>query len=707
MSGMRAFRAIVRKELAEAAKPGAIAFAVVAAGLIYSLSDRERTLAEMGVYRADMFPTTLFTMTSVAAALVIGAAQMYRERRGDMWAFLTHRPVSRAALFWGKVVAGVAVYVVAAGLPLAVSFAWRSMPGHSPAPFVPAMMLPAVADLCCALVYYFAALLIAMRTARWYATWIFPALTAFVCSMLETSAATFGGSLERIAPLLLVMIVASCSVFVAGGAYDAQSRLGRVALGLCVTPALVVAAGIPAAALSVALEVHAPPPPATSALNYTETAAAGDGQLVRATWATQPGSDGRKLVDVRAIDGARLPALEDSVRRLGRVDVGVIATAQIPLNLDGHYSETARRGYRGTEDIFVPLLRNPLFGRTSWFYMRRLGLVDVYHAGQTGSRHVGWIGPDGFVAGDAPPAHRFAGSLRPYVLDDNEQPLIVLPREVYRFDPDNRTIAKVFDAPPGEEIVGAATSGDSTATVTYGPRARFDAIATTKRVYIQSRDGTSRMSVPRDSVAAKYGTVIVERGMLDGGRHTTLSYSRTYGALTPAEYDSSATQLIAYDDRGDVLMRAAERLAGSDVRAPMQWAHIGVVSLFQPVALSKFLSVSFDDDVTGRAPSQQRAATMVGIVASAFGSIVAVLIVLFVGRRYAFDWRRIALWTVIAVAIGLMGAFLMLALLDFPARVACPSCRAPRVVTRDQCEHCGAAFDPPPADGTEILEPAA
>ena len=46
------------------------------------------------------------------------------------------------------------------------------------------------------------------------------------------------------------------------------------------------------------------------------------------------------------------------------------------------------------------------------------------------------------------------------------------------------------------------------------------------------------------------------------------------------------------------------------------------------------------------------------------------------------------LWAVIITGVDVL---LLLALQDWPARVACPGCGKPRLVTRDTCEHCGAA----------------
>jgi hypothetical protein len=48
----------------------------------------------------------------------------------------------------------------------------------------------------------------------------------------------------------------------------------------------------------------------------------------------------------------------------------------------------------------------------------------------------------------------------------------------------------------------------------------------------------------------------------------------------------------------------------------------------------------------------------------------------------------------------------MVALQEWPARVTCPACRKPRVVTRDACENCGAPHAMPAPDGTEIFEAA-
>jgi hypothetical protein len=83
------------------------------------------------------------------------------------------------------------------------------------------------------------------------------------------------------------------------------------------------------------------------------------------------------------------------------------------------------------------------------------------------------------------------------------------------------------------------------------------------------------------------------------------------------------------------------------------------------------------------------------------------LVCFLLARRHAFSRARCICWAVCGFLFGPVGVLLMLALQEWPARVICPKCRKPRVVTLDNCEHCGAPHAPPTPDGTEIFEPFA
>jgi hypothetical protein len=85
-------------------------------------------------------------------------------------------------------------------------------------------------------------------------------------------------------------------------------------------------------------------------------------------------------------------------------------------------------------------------------------------------------------------------------------------------------------------------------------------------------------------------------------------------------------------------------------------------------------------------------------------AVVCALACLLAARRHSFSRAAIAGWTLLGFFFGWMGFALMLALHEWPARIACPGCRKLRVVTRDTCEHCAAAHATPAPDGTEIME---
>jgi hypothetical protein len=73
-------------------------------------------------------------------------------------------------------------------------------------------------------------------------------------------------------------------------------------------------------------------------------------------------------------------------------------------------------------------------------------------------------------------------------------------------------------------------------------------------------------------------------------------------------------------------------------------------------------------------------------------------------RRYAFAPVVSISWACCGLLFGPLGLLLLLAVQQWPARLACPKCRALRVVTLATCEHCGAAHAVPDPDGTEIFE---
>ena len=187
-------------------------------------------------------PAMFNTMAIVTPfiGLIIGLAQVVRENRGDKWGFLTHRPVSRSTLFWGKAVAGILLYTAAVALPWLSSLVWLSMPGHVPLPFDPRMALPGAADLLCGVVYYFAGLLTGMRDARWFATRALGIGVGIICSLACQAAGSLEWAVAFIAGGLVINVAAAWGAFVGGGRYEVQPRVTRVATGIAVGTGILI-----------------------------------------------------------------------------------------------------------------------------------------------------------------------------------------------------------------------------------------------------------------------------------------------------------------------------------------------------------------------------------------------------------------------------------------------------------------------------------
>ena len=84
-----------------------------------------------------------------AAGLALGLIQILQDSSPGRWGFLTHRPICASRIFWGKVVTGLCLYILATALPLAASVIWVATPGHLAVPFEWHMVLPRAGRLRC------------------------------------------------------------------------------------------------------------------------------------------------------------------------------------------------------------------------------------------------------------------------------------------------------------------------------------------------------------------------------------------------------------------------------------------------------------------------------------------------------------------------------------------------------------------------------
>lgn len=676
------FKAILWKELCENLKWAVIGMLGMAAGLTYKLNILDEQLR--GGNSGTDAVSFLFEATVAGGALVgllIGGAQTLPENRGDKWGFLAHRPVSRSTLFWGKASSGILLYSIATGLPLAGALLWMSWPGHLPIPFDWRFTLPGLADLLYGLVYYFAGFLTGMREARWYGSRALGIGAAVACFALQTGATEFWQAAAASAVGMLVVGTAARSTFVAGGRYETQTRTGRAAVAISVGLGITVVGVFVLSFVMNFLEPRFEP----RTTEYTVTT---DGAVVKTV------SQNNEIVAVSDLQGHPLERYQNSSAR-NALGVEVLSAEPSPLRIFGWR-------YRSTERIFNkmrPAGSDYNRGPVSWYYVHRFNLIAAYE-NQSG-RLLGWMGPDGFSQGDAMP-RPFEGPLKNPQWYGNPQALLMFENAVYRLDLDQRQVEEAFVPQPEEVIVGVDVPHYTASTLaTYGDLARFEVISTTKRVIVQLRDGTTLLDVPHDPNAKGYVELHVYRPMRAPGMPTFLWY-RSYSRNAAGE--RQLDQVSKFDAAGTVTEHYALPETGLVWRTSQ--AQTVILSAIAPLGAQVIADIAgaIRRARIGNAGAGFRPLQITSWVVAGLASLISAFAVFSRGRTYAFSPRRLRFWIGVALVLGPLVFFMMLALIEWPALERCPACGKKRVVTLEHCEHCREPFAPPTMDGTEIFE---
>ncbi len=701
--------AIVLKEMRDRLKTAFVCLAIVVVGQLISLGF-QRMMESSGVYfvgSGSLFSFSIFTLTSALSGLIIGRALIVHENRGDRWGFLAHRPVHRSTLFFGKAVAGALLYLAATGIPLAFATAWMAAPGSRPVPWDSSMALPGVADMLCGLVYLLAAMLVSMREARWYGSRFLPLGAAIACTGVVLEVSYFWQALAIVLLGMVVVGTAALTTFASGGQYKPLSRWGRATLGLTIVPGLVLAGTFVIAVTALTAFSRKA---TRNGVRSTDYVIASDGSIVQRVELHDLFAQTTRVLAVKDLHGRAVEQYQDSAAR-EKLTAGVIATPALKLHPDNPGTlESMLSGYRGTYDLFVQLSSSPPApSELSWYFVRRLGLIAAYN--NRSARLIGWMGPDGFSPGEARPAHRFEGALRPTSEYGYIQPVLAFPSAVYRLDLRQRGIRKVFTPSARETVLGAATSGDSTAAMAvYGPRAKFDAIATNTSVHVQAPDGTAELSVARDSGDSASATVTVSRALLAAGTPTFFWYSSSYRPFIQGEPRTPAGHVKAFNDENKLVAQVAiprdtEPEAESRVTAEDVFS-AATVSVTWRFARRVYYAYRRPSGFPAAGQRKWQQSDVVDWSVSAMTSLLAAALTFGLGGIFAFDRNRRLLWGALGFVLGPLGVLLMLSLIDWPVREPCPSCGKKRVVTRARCEHCDAPFSPPALDGTEIFETA-
>jgi hypothetical protein len=649
----------------------------------------------------------IFALIAGLFGVMLGFLQVSAEAQGDKRSLLLHRPLSRSRIFLAKAVVGVGLYLLALGIPFAIEVGLAATPGHLAEPFQWPMTLPWLADVLTGLVYYFAGMLTAQREGRWYASRCLGLAAGLFCSVLVWTLPQFGQALFAILLVGGLVAVAAWGSFVTGGAYAPQPRVAKIALALTLLMGL-------------------------SFLSFTAKVFLGIWTWSRVQYYYQLDHQGNvlliheeegKIQSITDLEGQVPPQLQGE-----RLDSYALKETVAPWAW-GEWTKT--RSYRSSNELPVKYGNETKPGNENWWYVPDQGRLLGYD--KHSNLLIGSFGPDGFAAPDEQPRERFEGEI--YHISQayfsRVKDYLAFPGGVYTVDFRKRTLRTLFVPTAGEAVLWASRWEDEK------QKQSLAFVGTDQAIHVLDPAGTRLLYAPLTFDRASYR--IHHVGKLENPRRYWIWYEPAWH-LGLDRLETMPAYVVEYDIVGrEIAPRkivpprpggAREFTPPTPLVEPSP-THVWFGLITAPAEAAGLMAAmnAFQSEVSKNNGSEVGLSLpflfamthffLPGVrwLPSAHPSLVwgngalmllaagvSALICLVLTRRYAFSRLRCLGWALWGLLWGPMGLLLLLALQEWPARIACPKCSKLRVVTQERCEHCGAPHALPPLDGTEIFE---
>jgi hypothetical protein len=626
----------------------------------------------------ESFPVP-YTILPPVFGTVLGFLQIMRESRRDQWAFLVHRPVSRSVIFGGKVLAGITLYLGATLIPLLLAGCWFALPGHQPGPFYWGLLLGSFASVLAGIPFYFAAMLTALRPARWYGIHTLGLPLAGAGAFLITVLPAFWQALLTIGLLSLVLGVAAWGSLVWRNSYEGQSKPARFCLGASLFGGGAVVTGAVVAMVQATAS-------SSAFYSYTQNELGPEGQPLQVrinnsdiTRVTDlagkpvPPPAGKPRWDFQDfLDGASVPWTESD-------------------NWPGYSYREARR-------LAVPCDISPT-RKEVWFFVPGENLSHVYDTGV--NREIGIVGKDGFAPAGKPLPQPFPGHrLTMYGWADGAW--MAFSGGVYRVNSETRGADLVLKPPAGKSFIAAGFA--PSVRPPYGTDERQALAITGNSLYVSATHRRPAATLPLDAAGANYWTTLYTNGKRYFLWYRNLAADGETSKIIPAA-------LVTLDLRGRVLDRQ-EFSFPPESRSDTAPATIPLSTLTPVWLLGGFGAFL----MVGKVFQLDTALQMLDELAKGPVWLVPFLVYTLLGAALSAVacWQIAARcelprsgrlqWAIGGFLLGTFGVLMLLGLLEWPSREACAVCGKRRVVTRETCEHCGAEWPEPKPDGTEIFQ---
>jgi hypothetical protein len=411
-----------------------------------------------------------------------------------------------------------------------------------------------------------------------------------------------------------------------------------------------------------------------------------------------------------------------------RLDYYALKEISVP---SAHGGVPKVRSYRNTNRLLVEYGNASKPGNEAWWYVPDQGRVLGYDK-QT-KRSIGSFGPDGFVRPDEQPRERFQGELAHFsrFWGFRAGPYLAFPGAVYTVNFRARTVRTLFLPAPGETVLWASRWEDEKQKVAVA------FVGTDQAVHVLDEAGSPVLSAPLAYDRTSYQ--VTSMGRLENPQRYWVWYEPAW-CLGIETLETKPAYVVFYDSAGREISPSQEVLPRpGDVRnlppllplveASSAQAWFGLVTPPAEAAVLVGTTRSLEDEVRGnngtevwlllpflyvctqffipgvRWDPRAHAGLMFSYTAlMLLSAAVCAVVCLLLARRAAMSRAQCIGWALCGLLWGPVGLLLLLAVQEWPARIACPACRKLRVVTRAICEHCGAPHAAPAQDGTEIFE---
>jgi hypothetical protein len=687
-------KTIIWKELRENTKWAAAIFLCLALAEIYSLYEYRHSFPAFGG-GLTLCNSTFLLMSALGCAMAgaaLGSLQILPELSRDHWATVLHRPIPRRTLFFGKVAAGLLLYLSATLAPLLLSMLYVALPGVFGVPFIPRMAIPAATDLLLGVVTYFAALLISLGHGPWFGKRGLQVLSVLPCVALQLTEGW-------IAPLLLaslVYVLAAYGAMLGHGNDDHSApRLARAG------SVLVLTTGAEVALLLVIALVFCFPwakeKPAADAVLRSFVVANESGTVFVSTY--RPSTFERKLTDFQG----RPVTDERYLGSGGRNPFCYLAPLTQGVRKPGGQPDRLASSSRRPGDNYIDLVEGFDSEDTEAWY---LDVQGNYFIGYDKGSHqrIGICDRHGFQGAAATPQPfpfrlkitSFEGS--PHLAQSGSQLFLLKFRA--------REMSLVFDA--GADPLYAATwMGPLTLR---GPF--YIAVALQNDIKVLDLNGATLTTTAYThdvSGLAELSIATTAAGDRIFVQYATKTTSPKVGEAPVPSF------LEEIDFSGKVVHSYSGEVVDTIPRQPgwLRSVAQGVLPIV-PVALQTLYVRWAGHTSPADAPTDDfrsspkllplsLGASLAGLALPAVIAGLAALGVLLWSTRLGVSESQRLAWSLFVLCLGLPGLIAFRLTAGWPTRVLCPACRHQRPLETDNCPSCHEAWPAPSTDGTEIL----